>query len=658
MRREIEIKEVVNQLNSFISTGISEEEIILYYISYLQWEGNEAVATRYRKLIRAISPDKHRTEGEDARLQWTTLTQLLITAYERARAEPDQAKREEADRRRAEVIRQLQEAYEARKPASFQGMDLSNLDLAGLFFAGYLRSTSFKEIPERGAMPANLSYARLRSSDLSDANLNGVELTGADLDHATLYCAKLNRAILERANLCNADLRGADLRDANLSDANLSGANLSNADLRGAHFRGAILNNVILTAKRDESAVFYHQIQFTTAEFKQFLDNGLTDFNHLNLDHINFAELSDEQIMKINFEDVSINAKQFKELLARGRRDFTGVDLFVAGENLSHADLQGIILRKARIHSDYYHNTDLSYANLSDADLSGATFNHVSFDNAVLNKTNFKDASLDSYVSFCGANLKDSNIEEASSLSGVVLVDHCAEDRALPCLFNTAQFKRFLNAPNYAGRQKKFAGLDLSSIDFTKLSDKEIKEVELEGVYLSDEQIKILSGRWRRSFVGVHLLSKNLSDVNLFEVLLCRVDLSDADMRGANLSRAELDQTNLEHTDLRGAILKECRYRVESPPHLNRALILGNNPEEQEQIVNAFIKKCQSRCCGLFQDRNFVAEIEPLTVEWQAFLIVKYVQENLDSRQAKILKQTLRQFVRSAGTALRTQVRV
>lgn len=78
---------------------------------------------------------------------------------------------------------------------------------------------------------ANLSRARLNSTDLSSSQLVSANLSQADLSYATLNQANMAHAMLEGANLNFAELRGADLSHANLRDANLADAALDGARL-------------------------------------------------------------------------------------------------------------------------------------------------------------------------------------------------------------------------------------------------------------------------------------------------------------------------------------------------------------------------------------------------------------------------------------------
>ncbi len=75
---------------------------------------------------------------------------------------------------------------------------------------------------------ADLTGAKLRSSDLSGANLTGADftfadLTMSDLSNAYLTYTNMSAAILSSAVLTNADLTGTDLTGATLIDAKMHG---------------------------------------------------------------------------------------------------------------------------------------------------------------------------------------------------------------------------------------------------------------------------------------------------------------------------------------------------------------------------------------------------------------------------------------------------
>jgi uncharacterized protein YjbI with pentapeptide repeats len=87
----------------------------------------------------------------------------------------------------------------------------------------------------------SLSGADLNHTDMRAANLKGAYLDETDLYRADLYNAALSEADLRLTYLLTAYLNHADLRHANLSAANLRSANLSYADLRGANLGDADL---------------------------------------------------------------------------------------------------------------------------------------------------------------------------------------------------------------------------------------------------------------------------------------------------------------------------------------------------------------------------------------------------------------------------------
>lgn len=105
---------------------------------------------------------------------------------------------------------------------SFDGFDLSALDLGGLHAPGAL----WAKVKLAGS---SLQEATLRHADLKGADLKGADLKGADLQ--------------------GADLRDTDLRDTDLSEADLRGALLVGVDLSRAVLTGAKLDGSQHTLK-------------------------------------------------------------------------------------------------------------------------------------------------------------------------------------------------------------------------------------------------------------------------------------------------------------------------------------------------------------------------------------------------------------------------
>jgi uncharacterized protein YjbI with pentapeptide repeats len=89
-----------------------------------------------------------------------------------------------------------------------------------------LKGADLRDAPLRST---DLTYADLTEADLRGANLREANLADAILDDADLRGANLKGALLTRAELLSADLRKANLEHTHLVDAWLS-----NADLRGA----------------------------------------------------------------------------------------------------------------------------------------------------------------------------------------------------------------------------------------------------------------------------------------------------------------------------------------------------------------------------------------------------------------------------------------
>ncbi len=94
----------------------------------------------------------------------------------------------------------------------------------------------------------DLSYSRLRNSQMKSANFMNATLNNVDLSYADLQLSNFSYADLQYALLI-----GVNLRQADLSYADLSHADLSYADLSGANLGGAVLNTT-----RFDHAIWYN----------------------------------------------------------------------------------------------------------------------------------------------------------------------------------------------------------------------------------------------------------------------------------------------------------------------------------------------------------------------------------------------------------------
>jgi uncharacterized protein YjbI with pentapeptide repeats len=123
------------------------------------------------------------------------------------------------------------------QPRPFAGLDLADMNLAGL----YLRGADFSA--------ADLEGAKLNLTDLSAPAPEpkpGPGTPNAPGPFGGLSFPSGSPTDFTGANLCSADLTGANLQGANLTRANLSGADLLVTDLSETTLVGADLTNTQL----------------------------------------------------------------------------------------------------------------------------------------------------------------------------------------------------------------------------------------------------------------------------------------------------------------------------------------------------------------------------------------------------------------------------
>ncbi|MEM7555394.1 MAG: pentapeptide repeat-containing protein [Cyanobacteria bacterium P01_A01_bin.84] len=221
---------------------------------------------------------------------------------------------------------------------SFFNLALDKVDLWGINFrSANLNGSSFMGTRFRGPGEdgrwdtyddwiANLTQAKLQSSNLSDANLSRVVMNGSNLSRAVLNRTNLNSARLIGANLSSAQLSGADLRNAVLESASLTGADLGNAKFNEADLHSARLGRVIATGA-----------QFSSTNLTK------TDWQGSDLSGAYFdgANLSDSNLSATRLTGTVLRSANLENANLRNA-DLSLADL--RGANLTHADFQGVIL--------------------------------------------------------------------------------------------------------------------------------------------------------------------------------------------------------------------------------------------------------------------------------------------------------------------------
>ncbi len=165
----------------------------------------------------------------------------------------------------------------------------------------------------------DLSNLNLQGADLSGAEFACVNLTGANLENANLSGANLNGAILRKANLRGACLRqayivGADLREANFENAILDEAFLSGAHLQATCFRRASLKNTMIGCPEFElSDLFGELVDFTDAD----LENAV--FGEVTLRGVNLlrANLKHTYLYEADLLETVVEKEQLEQAITK-----------------------------------------------------------------------------------------------------------------------------------------------------------------------------------------------------------------------------------------------------------------------------------------------------------------------------------------------------
>ncbi|HUS72800.1 MAG TPA: pentapeptide repeat-containing protein [Sedimentisphaerales bacterium] len=172
---------------------------------------------------------------------------------------------------------------------------------------------------------ANLSYSRLRTTDLSGGDLRQAKLQGADLLHTKLSGANLSRSNALMANLGVTNLRKANLKESDLRwcclvRSNLSGTILTGTKLYGTSrddwvIKGVKCDYVYWDAKgerrspkdRDLEPGEFERLYAALPTIEYIFENGMLPIDPLIMDRVVQAirEKSPEFDIKID----SINAR-------------------------------------------------------------------------------------------------------------------------------------------------------------------------------------------------------------------------------------------------------------------------------------------------------------------------------------------------------------
>lgn len=164
----------------------------------------------------------------------------------------------------------------------------------------------YNELRELGLLNPNLPETEIKLRRLKwrekwvklekPANFDGMDLSGLDLTGIVLSGVSLIGANLEGTNLTWANLSGT-----NTMLANFRGANLHLTDLRGSFSIGTDFSNATLTAPRARETVFlgakFQGANIAFADFKRCVLLG-TDFEDAEIDESSFTQSSNLEALK------------------------------------------------------------------------------------------------------------------------------------------------------------------------------------------------------------------------------------------------------------------------------------------------------------------------------------------------------------------------
>jgi uncharacterized protein YjbI with pentapeptide repeats len=269
---------------------------------------------------------------------------------------------------------------------SFEGCDLTELDLSGFDFSGI----------------------NFREAILEGTNLHQANLTEADLTGAVLAAANLQQANCMRAKLGGADLTECWLPYANFSDAELPAADLTKATLRGANFTGAKACEAILEQADLTEAIFV-KADLTGADLCK-------------------ARLHRTDLSQANLTDVTLEQTWGRQLKARGAvlRKIRGANAQFSEADFREVQAQESVWQFAQLFRANFTGARLDGAEFSDSYLSQATFDAAEMRAACLDAANLRRARLRRAnlftASLAKADLSQTDFSEAN-LFGATLMD-------------------------------------------------------------------------------------------------------------------------------------------------------------------------------------------------------------------------------------------
>ncbi|MEZ4311752.1 MAG: pentapeptide repeat-containing protein [Polyangiaceae bacterium] len=539
-----------------------------------------------------------------------------------------------------------------RAGRSFEGEDLSNLDLRGRDLSGarfdrtrirrvrfdgaQLQGASFEGAVVLGmsAGGANLEGAvlrgatmeaadfrgaRLPGADLGDAILPRADFTGADLEGATLEGALLVEAHLSRVSLRGRSLRnvkldlaklaGADLAGATLEQTTFTGADLEGASLRdttitdtvfaraklaGADFSGASLAGVLLSKADLRGAVLPKKMD------RCLFDEAILDAPALEGANMHASDIEGQDLSGVDLSNADLTGSSLKGSTLIGAN--------LEGARLERVNLMGCDLRGARLSGTRLRLTVLNEAVLAGVSLAGQDLQVVTLNDADLTGASLEGARIARSV-LAGANLTNANLTRATIEASVLrnaVVDGLILDRTVLTSVDLSgvDLKKLrlkgLRMRRCFFKASDLSGMDLRGCDFTEccFESANLQRANLEGATIA-----------RATFKGAKMELSNLTDVQgkgaffgeadlrsarLVRAKLRHATFTDADLAFAQLISADLRETVLHRTRAGGASFNGAKLSHADLSHADLS---------KAELANA---DCQSANLHAVLDRNTV----------------------------------------------------
>jgi uncharacterized protein YjbI with pentapeptide repeats len=448
----------------------------------------------------------------------------------------------------------------------------------------------------------------IRNSLLHDCNAH----------HAELHNVDLQQSILEKVQLRGARLTNIDLRGARLTQVDLRGAQLTNVDLRGASLDTVNLRGASLTAVRFDgatlNAVAIHRAQVQNSTW--YGVTGLPESENIQIVNTISNQARERQVE--TREPQPPTRLCADEILAVPTRDFHQQDLrgiTLSGQTLvvpppdrpgfteaklDVAQLQEVVLLRAKMTKASLRAADLTRADLSGADLRMANLQAVLAEECDLRLADLRGASLRAarlrrvnlsraclaQADLSGADLREADLSRAD-LSGTLLVgadlrDAKVDDVVLARAGNLSRTLLTVGGKVYrvhelrgvyremeqGFNQLAFLRFAMCSGTFVQVgfAERDLFGAQLTGTFqdLGMQRSDLRHARLSNSFTRVCLCDSNLEQATLSGIF-SQCGFQRAHMRGARLegtwSRASFQHADLRDTDWTGASLVEVDLR-------------------------------------------------------------------------------------------------